>query len=370
MTYTHSKTVASRKSGLLLAFLCTSLTIGGAIGLAIGSSVNLPAQSQTESTEPAANLTRRAPAQSVIQFIRKDLQRSFGVTNVRVVGFSEQNWPDGCLGLPRGKEGCVAVIVPGWRITVSDGLQIWTYRTDRTGPNVRLENPDRVGLPQAVARKLIQQVARDTRVLSSQLRIMTIKAHDFGGCMDLQGPNEPCTANIIRGWKAIVTSPTQSYVYHVSQDASRIVQNRIASGAKPTIQVSFVPFGSIGSLDSNVVFQSSTSGDTAGNMVRIALTSDGKLTRYQSSPTARFAPVVIKTLTPQQLNSFKQELETQRFSNFNDLAYLINASLEAGYPTTTYQGLYSSVQFVNVDKRAFPRSLQQLIVRWENLIKP
>ncbi len=363
MAYTHSKTASSRKSGLLLAFLCTSLTIGGAIGLAIGSSTNLPAHSQTD---PLVEPMRRMPAESVIQFIRQDVQKRFGVKNVRVVTFSEQNWPDGCLGLPRGKEGCTAQIVPGWRITVSDRMQSWTYRTDRTGPNVRLENPDRVGLPQEVARRLIQQVARDTKILPSQLRITAIKAHDFGGCMDLQGPNEPCTANIIRGRKAIVTSPTQSYVYHV---ADRIVQNKIASGAKRSIQVSFVPFGSIGSVDANVVFQSSTSGDIAGNMVRITLTSDGKLTRYQSSPTARFAPVVIKTLTPAQLNAFKQVLETQRFPHFSGLTYLTSAAL-ADYPTTTYQDRYSSMQFVDLDKKALPRSLQQLIVRWENLIKP
>ena len=31
-----------------------------------------------------------------------------------VIQMSEQDWPDGCLGLPRGKEGCTTAIVPGW----------------------------------------------------------------------------------------------------------------------------------------------------------------------------------------------------------------------------------------------------------------
>ncbi len=371
MPYTHSqsaiaKTAVSRKSGLLLAFLCTSLTIGGSIGFALGTTLALPAHSQSA---PAADQARRMPNESVIQAVRLDVKQQFGVQTVTILSISEQNWPDGCLGLPRGKEGCTTAIVPGWRITVSDRMQSWTYRTDLTGNNVRLENPDRVGLPQAVAKKLIQQVARDTKIMTSQLRITEIKAHEFGGCMDLQGPNEPCTANIIRGWKAIVTSPRQSYVYHVSQDASRIVQNKTASGAKRSIRVSFVPFGSIGSVDDNVVFQSSTSGDLAGNMVRIVLTSDGKLTRYQSSPTARFAPVVIKTLTPAQINAFKQVLETQRFSHFNHLSYLTSAAL-ADYPTTTYQDRYSAMQFVDLDKKALPRSLQTLIAKWNLLLQP
>jgi hypothetical protein len=350
------------KSKLLAALFISSLTIGLALDLN-----HLPAHSQTA---PSADQARRMPDESVLQAVRLAVKQQFGVQKINVVSVSEQNWPDGCLGLPRGKEACTMAIVPGWRITVSDRMQSWTYRTDRTGNTLRLENPDRVGLPQAIAKKLLKQVARDTKTMSSALRITAIKAHEFGGCMDIyEGPTQVCTANIILGWKAIVTSPTQTYVYHVSQDASRIVQNKAASGAKRSIRVAFEPFGTVGSIDTNVVFQSSTSGDLAGRMVRIALTSDGKLTQYQSSPTARFAPVVIKTLTPEQLSDFKRVLETQRFPNLNSLTYLTEAAL-ADYPTTTYQGLNSSVQFIDLEKKALPRSLQKVIAKWEVLLQP
>jgi hypothetical protein len=104
-------------------------------------------------------------------------------------------------------------------------------------------------------------------------------------------------------------------------------------------------------------------------MVRTVLTNDGKLTRYQSSPTARFAPVVIRTLTSQQLNDFKRVLETQRFPNLNGLSYLTSAAL-ADYPTTTYQGLSSAMQFIDLEKKSLPRSLQTLITRWDLLLQP
>jgi hypothetical protein len=282
-----------------LPFLCSSLTIGSAIGLAIGTSSELPALSDTP--------------------------------------------------------------------------------TDRTGSTLRLENSDglrptighRTGLPQAIAKKLIQQVARETNTLPSKLRITEIKAQEFpDGCLGISLPiNQYCTLMVVRGWQAIVTSPSQTFVYHLSQNANKIVQNPTASGAKRSIRVSFELFSEPGPIAATVVFQSSSSGDLTGRMSRTVLTQDGKITRYQSSPTAKFAPVLIKTLSPEQLNAFKNGLEDQRFSNLKGLSYLTAAAL-ADYPTTTYQSPNVTTQFIDLEKKNLPRSLQQVIVNWETLIQP
>ncbi len=225
-------------------------------------------------------------------------------------------------------------------------------------------------LPKPVARTLIQRVARDTNVLPNKLQITEVKAQDFNGCLGIyEGPKQLCAEILIPGWKAIVASPTQTFVYHLDSKANRIVQNKTASGAKKKIRVSFQSFEEFGKIDSNVIFQSSTSGDLSGRMVRNVLTADGKLTRYQSSPTARFAPVVIRTLTPNQLNDFKRVLEIQRFPNLNGLSYLTDAAL-ADYPTTTYQALNSAMQFIDLEKKSLPRSLQTLINKWDLLLQP
>jgi hypothetical protein len=248
---------STSKSKLLAALFISSLTIG----LTLDRN-SLPAHSQPA---PAADEARRMPNESVLQAIRQEVKQQFGVQNISVMSISEQNWPDGCLGLPRGKEACTTAIVPGWRIMVSDRFQTWTYRTNLTGTVLRRENPNRAILPQAVARKLIQQVARDTKILPAKLQITEVKTQDFNGCLGIyEGPNQPCTANIIPGWQAIVTSPTQTYVYHLNSNASRIVQNKTASGAKRKIKVSFESFGDFGTIDNTVVFQSSTSGDLTG----------------------------------------------------------------------------------------------------------
>ena len=133
--------------------------------------------------------------------------------------------------------------------------------------------------------------------------------------------------------------------------------------------VSFGTFGEIGSLAENEVFRSSRSGDLTGRMTRTVLTQDGKITSYQSSPTARFAPVVIKILSPARLNAFKKTLANQQFPNLNGFSYLTSATV-ADYPTTTYQSQSAAVQLIDLEKQSLPTSLQQSIASWESLVTP
>jgi hypothetical protein len=348
------------KSRLWLTVVYASLTVGSAIA----STANIPVLSQSTNRTSA---TKQAPTPAVIQSIRQAVKQQFGVAKIGVVSAIEQNWPDGCLGLPKSEEICTMAIVTGWRVEVSDNLQTWFYRTDRTGKTLRLENPGRTILPQPVASKLIQQVARETNTPSGKLRITEVKAKTYGGCLGIYRRDRPCTKIAIQGWQAIVTSPDRTYIYHLTQNADRIVQNETASGAKRKINVSFATFGEITPLANNEVFRSSTSGDLTGRMMSIVLTQDGKITRYQSSPTARFAPVIIKTLSIDRLNAFKKTLENRQFPNLNGLNYLTSAAL-ADYPTTTYQSQSTATQFIDLEQKNLPRSLQQLIASWESLV--
>jgi hypothetical protein len=280
-----------------------------------------------------------------------------------VVSTTEQQWPDGCLGLAKDQEICTQVIVPGWRVEVSDNLQTWVYRSDSTGRILRLENSDRSVLNPTVASKLIRQVAQATNTLPAKLRITAVKAQVFDGCLGIYRPHQPCTKIAIKGWQAIVTSPNKTFVYHLNQNATRIIQNNTASGAGRKIRVSFETFGKISPTATNEIFRSSTSGDFTGRMTSTILTEDGKITLYQSSPLAKFAPVVLRTLSPTQVNAFKKMLEELRFPNLNGLSYLTSAAL-ADYPTTTYQSPSAATQFIDLEKQSLPRSLQSLVSSW------
>lgn len=48
-------------------------------------------------------------------------------------------WPDSCLGLAAQDETCSMVETPGFRITLTVGKINYTYHTDLTGENIRLE---------------------------------------------------------------------------------------------------------------------------------------------------------------------------------------------------------------------------------------
>jgi hypothetical protein len=191
-------------------------------------------------------------------------------------------------------------------------------------------------LPPPIAQKLIRQVSRETYIRPAQLKIAEIKPAGFDGCLGIYRPNQACTKILIQGYQAIVTGPNRTYVYHLSQDGTRIAQNPTASGARSPVRVSFESFGQPSRPGANVVFQSSISGDLTGRMSTVVLTQDGQITQYQSSPTARFRPVVLKTLSGTQLQAFQQVLQNRRFRNLDGLSYLTSAAL-ADYPTTTYQ---------------------------------
>jgi hypothetical protein len=86
------------------------------------------------------NPPNQLPA-SIFEAVRLDLSRQTGIAarRLRVTESSRQSWQNTCLGLGTSDELCGQMIVEGWRVVVSDGRQIWVYRTDARGKILRLE---------------------------------------------------------------------------------------------------------------------------------------------------------------------------------------------------------------------------------------
>jgi hypothetical protein len=305
----------------------------------------------------------------VAQAVKQNVSQKFDVSvdQLKITESTQQQWPDGCLGLvPRGVF-CIQRIVPGWRVSVTDGIQTWNYRTDETGQTVRLEDADKARLPVAVAKKLVQRVARENRVPVASLQVTEVRERVFGGCLGIYRPNQPCTKIGIQGWQAIVKGAQQTWVYHLNQDAARIERNLTASGARGDVRTSFDLFGGEQpQLDATIVFQKTVSGGFAGIMTKVVLTEDGKVTSYSSSPLTRQRPVLLKTLTAAEVQSFKQFLETQRYPNLNGLSYLTNAVL-ADYPGSMLESQSGVVQYIDLEPGNLPRSLQAVIREWDRL---
>lgn len=230
-------------------------------------------------------------------------------------------------------------------------------------------------IPERTAKKLINQVAKETNQSPNQIIITAVKSSEFDGCLGIyERPDQPCTKNLIYGWKVIVNSRAknkpQNLIYHLDRNGTRIIQNKIASGAKSSIQASFDPLGLVQIMPTNSVFSSSSVDQRSGReivtqLTFTQLTEDGKITIRRG----KAKPIVIKTISPAQVNAFKTELENQRSRNFTGIHYLTN-SPKTDFLTTNYQTQYIFTQVMDSQRKNLPPSLQRIIETWENLIQP
>jgi hypothetical protein len=225
---------------------------------------------------------------------------------------------------------------------------------------------DRELSPKA-AQILLQRVAQDQRLSPSQLTITAVTSATFDGCLGIYRPNQFCTMIAFLGWKVAVTSPQRTYVYHLTQDAAQIAYNATASGAQLPIRVSFAGMDDQSFLEPQVIFQSSAPGRAIDSTLTITLYEDGKVTEWLTAPYIKSAPILRKTLKPEQIAAFKLALENRRFYNLNGVNYL-SAGIVPVKPTT-YAGSYGNTQFARSEKTRLPRSLQQVITTWENLVR-
>ena len=80
--------------------------------------------------------------ESVSQAVIQDVSR---ITNInpnrlKIISYSQQTWPNGCLGLPKPGEFCTQALVEGWRVVVANSDKEWIYHTNANGSSLRLAN--------------------------------------------------------------------------------------------------------------------------------------------------------------------------------------------------------------------------------------
>jgi hypothetical protein len=248
---------------------------------------------------------------------------------------------------------------------VSFEQQTWVYRTDMTAQVIKLEANQNTDLLPEVSDRLLQTIAEEFDVSVNSLRITEAQPKVWDGCMGIYVPNQACTMIAISGWQAIVAGENQSWVYHLSEDGSRIVLNPTASGGSLT--PSFIPTDGqpSESIDNTIIFRAVTSGGLAGTVSQVILTADGTIYRQVSQPTSPRPsdPVVERRLSPEQVQQFQQLLEEQRFPNLNGLRYITDAAF-ADYPTITFYAMGGQVEYIDLAYDDLPEALQEVIQAW------
>lgn len=371
MFHNHSQAQPIKQAQRLLGLtLVGTVILGGISAQAATALTNFPSPLIAQIKPTLAQASKQRLPRPVARRVQRDLAQRLNIPqrDLKVVSFSRETWGDSCLGLAADNERCATATVEGWRIELTNGQQNWFYRTDLTGRVFRLETKDPASLPPQVMERLIETVAQQVRVPASTLKVIESRPATWDGCMGIYEPGRACTRIAIAGWQVVVAGEQQSWVYHVSQDASRIVQNATASGSRGEIFISFIPEGNtFAPLAENVVFRMTVSGGLAGMVTETFLTSDGTIyrqTRGLNTPTTR--PTVVKRLSQQQVQQFQQVLEQQKFPNLNGLRYLTSAAF-ADYPTTTFQTMGTTVEYIDLAKGDLPQALQSVIQAWERL---
>lgn len=309
--------------------------------------------------------------QRIVRRIQRDLAQRFQITrrNLRVVDFSRETWSDSCLGLAAPNERCAMATVEGWRIEITNGQQNWVYRTDLRAQVIKLETEDTASLPPQLVDQLFETITRQTNVPANTLKVLEAQPRTWDGCMGIFEPGQMCQMIALPGYRVIISGDRQSWVYHMNQDGSIIVQNATASGSGNQITPSFIQTEEeVPVPTEDIVFQMTVSGGMRGDTTETILSSDGLLYRRSTSMEASrvSAPTVIKRLSRQQLQQFQQVLEQQKFPNLNGMRYLTSAAL-ADYPTTVVQAMGSTVAYIDLEQDSLPQSLQRVIEAWSQL---
>ncbi|MGF1569557.1 MAG: hypothetical protein ACFCVD_16065 [Nodosilinea sp.] len=211
---------------------------------------------------------------------------------------------------------------------------------------------------------ILQSVAIDLDRPVADLRIAAAETATFDGCMGIYGPDQICTAIAIFGLRMVVTDGDQSWVYHTRQDGQEVVQNPTASGSRNGLIPDFIPqpAAEVEPDSEDYIFRSVESGSLAGYFKETGLLADGRLIQTESGTVIAEA-----RLSAEEVATFQQVLEDQRFPNLNRLRYVTDAAF-ADYPTVRLSARYLETEYIDLALDDAPTALQAVVQAWGELV--
>jgi hypothetical protein len=193
--------------------------------------------SQTIIQVQSQNNRRSGLPVAVMNAVIKDVSRKENIpqNRLRIIGYSQETWRNGCLEVLKPGEMCTQALVPGYKVTVADGSQRWIYHTNNNGRNLRLASGSNSGdsnsqLPLAVKSAVIRNASQRLGQPVSNFFIMQVQQKTWkDGCLELRDANTVCSQVLVPGYRVIVGTKGQSLVYHTNKSGSVIKLNTKAS---------------------------------------------------------------------------------------------------------------------------------------------
>jgi hypothetical protein len=237
-------------------------------------------------------------------------------------------------------------------------------------PSPEISQPENKPLPNQVARRVKQAIAKQFKVSTRFLKVTAYEARTWDGCFGLPNPDTMCTMIAIPGYQVIVEGQQRRWVYHTNANGSQLGFNQTASLVSQPSQVMprFIEQEGIPDFPQNVVYQSVESGGFAGRTVMTQLLNDGKIMQQQIAPNIRSRPVLLKQIKPQQVEAFLTEVRQNRLNHLNRLSY---EPVKSGADLITTQILSPGLvtEYVDYVQADLPSALKNTIQAWQKLLK-
>ncbi|WP_336622353.1 hypothetical protein [Chlorogloeopsis sp. ULAP01] len=124
-------------------------------------------------------------------------------------------------------------------LSVSYGLIVFKSATanpsnslPETVNEFQKEKIKKSGLPQPVARSVLQNLSGREGILPNKLEIIEYSQQTWrNGCLELPKPDELCTQALVPGWRVIASNGSQRWIYHTNSSGSFL---RLANSHTPT----------------------------------------------------------------------------------------------------------------------------------------
>lgn len=175
-------------------------------------------------TPPSAATPLEPTTLRVVTAAQADLAQRLGLPaeGVTILSVEPAQWPDACLGLPAPDEACAEMIVEGFRVVLEAEGQIYTYRTDMEGRQMRLENLSTSTSPavEAARRYLAERLGLSDPNAISVIAVEEVTWPD--ACLGLSQPGEMCAQVLTPGYRITLEAQGQRYTLHTNQNGNAI----------------------------------------------------------------------------------------------------------------------------------------------------
>ncbi|MCP6762259.1 MAG: hypothetical protein NHB32_26715 [Fischerella sp. CENA71] len=290
-------------------------------------------------------------------------------SKIRIVNF-KQITTDGCLGLGRPDEACIAIAQQAWEVNLQARKQRLVYRANRDGSQVRLnQNASSSALPKSISDAILADAEEELGVPFSRLRIVGVERREWPDrCLGISEPLILCAPSIVPGWRVTVSDGKQRLVYRVGEpDTIRLDKQASKITANNNLKPAPIPTSELPPLlESGVVFRQISSGGFAGRTYETVLLDDGLLIRTRIGD-ANDSERSVRRVSLQKLRQFQQLLEEKGAKEFQNLSYPAPSGA-ADYMIYTLTSSDGTVQYNDISQNRLPQNLQVIVAAWNQLI--